>query len=212
MNRRTVILADGKFPHHAHALQILRDAERVVCCDGATKKLLEWGRMPDAIVGDLDSLSAELKQRFADRIFQSDDQETNDLTKAVNWCIERGVKQVTILGATGLRDDHTLGNIALLVDYVSDIEVEMVTDTGVFTPVLCTKTFTSEVGQQISIFAITPDTPITTNGLKYDVTKRCFTSWWQGTLNQAEGNEFTIYFEQGKVIVYCTYPTITIEK
>ncbi|MDR1056918.1 MAG: thiamine diphosphokinase [Prevotellaceae bacterium] len=200
-----VILADGKFPDHKLPLEVLKSAQLVVCCDGAAKKLVEWGRNPDAITGDLDSIPAGLKQQFGDRIYPSYDQETNDLTKAVEWCIARSITDVVILGATGLRDDHTLGNISLLVDYVEKINVKMMTDTGVFIPIVATTRFNSTKGQQISIFAITPQTPITTHGLMYSVYNRLFTNWWQGTLNEAEGSQFTIEFENGKLIIFMVY-------
>ena len=45
------------------------------------------------------------------------DQETNDLTKAVNYVKTLGFREVLILGATGRREDHTLGNISLLAQF-----------------------------------------------------------------------------------------------
>ena len=200
-----VILADGLFPHNPLVLDVLKSADLVVCCDGAVKKLLEWGRTPDAITGDLDSLSDDLKERFADCIYPSPDQETNDLTKAVEWCVERKINEVVIIGATGLRDDHTLGNISLLVEYATQLKAVMMADTGFFTPILSTTRFKSYKGQQVSIFAITPDTPITTHGMQYEVYKRLFKNWWQGSLNESLGDEFTIEFENGKLIIFQTY-------
>ena len=55
------------------------------------KTLLIAGMLPDAIVGDIDSLTDDLAARFADRIFIDESQETNDLTKAVSWCGESGI-------------------------------------------------------------------------------------------------------------------------
>ena len=204
----TVILADGQFPQHAIPLEILKSADLVVCCDGAAQNLLKWGKKPGAVVGDLDSLPYNLKQELDEIIYPSDDQEINDLTKAIEWCIEHKIYDVTILGATGLRDDHTLGNISLLADYISRVNVKMMTETGVFTPITNTTLFKSITGQQVSIFAVTPDTEITTHGLKYAVYRRCFTSWWQGTLNEASEDEFTIEFENGKLIIFQNYMPI----
>ena len=107
-----VILADGCFPQHPFPLKILELADFIVCCDGAVAKLVNWGRKPNAIVGDLDSISPKLKSQFADIIYQSNDYETNDLTKAVEWCVNKEIDNIVILGATGLRDDHSLANIS----------------------------------------------------------------------------------------------------
>ena len=186
-----IILADGLFPSSEKVQNLLREAETIVCCDGAAQKLLDFGVEPDYIVGDLDSLSAELKQRFTQKIIQNTDQETNDLTKAVEFCISKNWKQIVILGATGLREDHTLGNISLLCDYKKQLDkVAMISDFGTFTPIFETTTFNSYLGQQVSIFALNQKTKLTFNGLKYPVTNQSFTSWWQGTLNSALGNFF----------------------
>ena len=70
----------------------------------------------------MDSLSSDLALRFADRIYRDEDQETNDLTKAVKWCNERGYNDIVIIGATGKREDHTIGNISLLAEYAKICE------------------------------------------------------------------------------------------
>ena len=206
MNRdyKNIILADGLFPSTEQALDLLKKAETIVCCDGAAQKLLNFGIEPDYIVGDLDGLSTELKQDFAPKIIQNTDQETNDLTKAVEFCISKNWKQIAILGATGLREDHTIANISLLCDYKKQLdEVVMISDFGVFTPVLETTTFKSFSGQQVSIFSLNPETKLTFKGLKYPVTNQSFTSWWQATLNSSLGDSFEIILHnEGAVIVY----------
>jgi thiamine pyrophosphokinase len=201
-NDYSVILSDGKFPEHDIPLKLLDNARKIICCDGAALKLLKYGKEPYAIVGDLDSLPDNLISKYNDRIFKDEDQETNDQTKAVHWCSERNISPVIILGATGLREDHTIGNIALLTDYIDFIDIVMVTDTGIFIPVNKSKTFECYENQQISIFAISPETKITTMGLKYEVSQRCFTNWNQGTLNETLSDSFSIAIDKGKMIVY----------
>ena len=127
---KCVVVANGLFPTGQQALELLRQAEFVVACDGAVIGL-ENGRLPDAVVGDLDSLPEPVRNRYSDRIHRVKDQETNDLTKAVNYVKTLGFREVLILGATGRREDHTLGNISLLAQYVTEFErVEMVSDFG----------------------------------------------------------------------------------
>jgi len=110
---RTVIIANGAFPRHPVPLSFLCEASRIICCDGATKALLDYGLKPNFIVGDLDSLSLELKCRYSHCLQHDIDQDTNDLTKTVKFCTENQWNEITILGATGKREDHSLGNISL---------------------------------------------------------------------------------------------------
>jgi len=229
---QVLILADGAFPVNSIILQLISDAETIVCCDGAVNKLLDFGREPVAIVGDMDSISPLILERFSDIIYTSSDQETNDLTKAVEWCIDNGIDDICILGATGLREDHTIGNISLLAEYAEKVKtICMLTDYGridsfraepeikvnindhksklglsVWTDSNIKKCrFFSFPGQQVSIFALTPETYIFSEGLKYPLNNRQLTSWWQGTLNESTGEQFSLSMEKGCLLVYRLY-------
>jgi thiamine pyrophosphokinase len=200
----TVIVADGTFPQHEIPLGYLKNAKRIICCDGSTENLLLYGMLPDAIVGDLDSLTDELISRFADRIFLDENQDTNDLTKAVSWCSEMGFKDIVILGATGKREDHTIGNISLLAEYVKDMNVIMITDTGALIPFLKSSEISSYPGQQVSIFSIDPETEVTSHGLRYPLKRTKISNWWCATLNESPGETFSLEFE-GRIIVYLKF-------
>ena len=203
---RTVVLANGAFPAHPLPLSMLRTADRIICCDGATEHLLHFGRTPDFIVGDLDSISADLRRQFADILIHITEQETNDLTKAVHFCIAHGWREISILGATGKREDHTLGNISLLADYAEKATVQLLTDYGVFTPQLASHaTYESHAGQQVSLCAFDPTTLFSTKNLVYPLDNRAFTSWWQGTLNEAAAEDFTVEISTGKALIFRQY-------
>ena len=197
-----VILANGEYPTHVLPLKILEEAKFVVCCDGAANEYILRGHTPDIIIGDGDSLSPENKTRFSDIIHHIADQETNDQTKAVHFLQEKGYQRIAIVGATGKREDHTLGNISLLLDYMkSGMEVRTVTDYGVFIPASGTQTFVSHTGQQISIINFGAK-GLKGEGLVYPLSD--FSNWWQGTLNEATANQFTIHCI-GEYLVYLAH-------
>ena len=185
-----VVLANGEYPTHTLPLKMLEEAKFVICCDGAANEYILRGHTPDIIIGDGDSLSPENKTHFSDIIHHIADQETNDQTKAVHFLQEKGYRKIAIVGATGKREDHTLGNISLLLDYMkSGMEVRTVTDYGVFIPANGTQTFVSHAGQQVSIINFGAK-GLKGEGLVYPLSD--FTNWWQGTLNEATSNRFTI--------------------
>lgn len=196
----TVILANGKFPKSPIPLSILDNCKHLISCDGATNKLVTSNRTPHAIVGDCDSLSDENKDRFEHIIHRFADQETNDLTKAVNFSVANGWKDITILGATGEREDHTIANISLLCEYMPLANVKMVTDYGVFVAINNTSAFESYKGQQISLFCL-DKLPISVKNLVYKIDNQVFDRWWQASLNESESDEFIVETE-GLVIVY----------
>jgi len=202
---KTIILANGRYPSHPEPLKLIENAEMIVCCDGSVEKLVSHGFEPDAIVGDLDSVSEALKERYKIILFHDPDQETNDLTKAVKWCISQGIKEIAILGATGLREDHTIANVSLLAEYSLDIKALMLTDTGVFEAYNKSVTIKSYPGQQISLFSIDPLMRITSQGLRYPLRKLSLKNWWRGTLNESSAESFKLEFEGGPLIVFREY-------
>lgn len=201
---KVVIVANGKFPKKFSVLNILRTAKQIICCDGGANKLLLNGFTPSVIIGDIDSISKENKQKFKEKIIKINDQETNDLTKAVNWCVENNIDSVVIIGATGNREDHTIGNVFLLPSYLQKIKVSMFTDYGVYFPINQPTQFRSYKGQQISIFPAEYNSKVTTHNLKYPLNKANLTELWQGTLNESLGTSFEIE-TNNKYIVYCLF-------
>ncbi|MDR1090570.1 MAG: thiamine diphosphokinase [Prevotella sp.] len=196
----TVILANGEFPSHEIPLSIFNKSKYLVCCDGAINHLSGTDKQPNAIVGDCDSLSEENLLKYAGIINRISEQETNDLTKAVHFCLAQNRRKITILGATGKREDHTIANVSLLCEYMMDAGVEMITDHGIFVGINKTSVFRSCPKQQVSLFCI-DQSPVTSHGLVYPITGHIFTNWWQATLNEAIEDEFTIE-TTGRTIVY----------
>jgi thiamine pyrophosphokinase len=202
----TVILAHGDYPVHPVPLKALHDAQRIICCDGVAQQLLHEGLQPAAIVGDMDSLPLPLQRQWASLIHHSAEQETNDLTKAFDYCTQQGYKRIALLGVTGKREDHTLGNISLLAQYAQKAELQLLTDYGVFVAIERTTSFESFAGQQVSLFSLDNTTKITTHQLKYPIRNGSLLQWWQGTLNEAQGNSFTVEIDKGSLLVWRTYP------
>ena len=208
-----VIVANGQFPSHEVPLSILREAKYVVACDGAITSLQKAGIKADIIIGDGDSVPAE----FRNLLIQISEQDDNDLTKATRYCVSHikpqlstvnhqpSALRIAYLGATGLREDHTIGNIGLLMRYYRQMGVEgtMFTDHGFFTPAYGNRTFTSKSGQQVSIFNF-GCTRLLSEGLRWD--SYAYDEWWQGTLNEAIGYRFS-FCADGYYMVYQTYDT-----
>lgn len=201
-NIEAVILAGGDYPTRLLPCALLRRAKYVVCCDGAAAEYIERGNTPDAIVGDGDSLSEDIFARFSDIIHINSDQETNDQTKAVKFLQARGVKRIAIVGATGKREDHSLGNIALLVEYQRQgLEVRIYTDYGVFMACSGRCSFLCQKGQAVSIFNISARN-LSAEGLQYPIYD--FSQLWQGTLNRTTSETFSISAE-GDYLIFMAY-------
>ena len=197
-----LILANGDYPSASFPLSVLEEAPYVVCCDGGANEYIARGYLPFAIIGDGDSLSEANRLQYASLIHHNPDQETNDQTKAVQFLLAQGKRKIAIVGATGKREDHTIGNIRLLMDYMRmGAEGRRYSDYGVFIPCKDTCTFECRKGQHLSIFNFTAK-GLKEKGLAYPIND--FTSWWQGTLNKCTDTSFTIEAE-GEYLVFLNY-------
>ncbi len=180
---QAAVLGNGEFLPMEIVGKWLSRVQYVVCCDGAAAQADAHGIVPDAIVGDGDSISDAMRAKYADILHFESEQEFNDQTKAVRFLVKRGINRIVILCSAGKREDHALGNISLLTYYLQHgIMAVMPTPYGIFVPCKDCASLETEVGQQVSVFNISA-TGIKSQNLKYDCYD--FTMLWQGTLNEA---------------------------
>jgi thiamine pyrophosphokinase len=200
-----VILADGAFPTHPYPLSTLHSAGTLICCDGAANQLLGQVREPDVIVGDLDSISAKARTAFQDRLVELPSQVSSDLEKAIRWVTLQGTEEVILVGAVGLRDDHSLGNLLTLWTNF-EIDISLLTDTGRFTVVRADRVFTSYKGQDVALFPDSINVRITTSGLKYPLQDTTMEAIHKGTSNCSTGASFSVEVRGGILLVFQAYP------
>lgn len=201
-----VVIDAGTYPTNPIALQWLDNCRRIVCCDGAANDFIARGGKPWRIVGDGDSLSEAIAADFSDIVRRIPDQETNDQTKAVGYLARHGCRKIVILGSTGKREDHTLGNVGLLTEYLRDgIEVRAYTDYGVFIPAHGRTEWACPTGTQVSVFNVGA-THLRGEGLRYPL--RDFDALWQGTLNETTGPHFAVDAD-GYYLLFINYPPDT---
>lgn len=182
---KTVILAAGAFPkREGLAWQTLVSAGRVVACDGAANAYRRhFRKWPDVVIGDLDSIGKNCPVAV-----KVADQETNDLTKAIGFCRAKGWNDLVIVGATGLREDHAIGNVFRALD----AQVPVITDCGVFHPVCGKARFRAKKGTPVSVFAPDPKTRMTSQGLAWKLDDIRFDNLYVATLNRTSATAFSV--------------------
>jgi thiamine pyrophosphokinase len=199
-----VILCNGEFPRKAYPLYLLESAEAVVCCDGAAVKYVrKFGeeRLPEVVIGDMDSLPKRLREKLAPIVIPVEEQDYNDLTKAMRYVLEKhpDVTDIHILGATGLREDHTVGNLGLLMEYtrmfdLAGIRVEMVSDYSTAFAITDSCELHVGEGRAISIFSPDNSVVIRSEGLEWPLDHVVFDNWWKATLNRANADVVKLTF------------------
>lgn len=97
----------------------LQDAEFIVAADGGTLALEQWGVVPHAIVGDLDSLGVERAAEYSARgvtvVPYPAEKDESDLELAIAYARQAKADDIVLLGILGgARFDHEVANTLLL--------------------------------------------------------------------------------------------------
>ena len=186
-----VIVGNGEFPSHKIPLNHLKNAGTIICADGGADQLISYNLTPNAIIGDMDSTKLR-KDDFKGAWISSPNQNRTDLQKTLDWCIANNLNDVTVLGAMGRREDHSLGNLHVLDEFSQKLKMKFVTNYAVIHSFKGKRIFSSLIGQQISIVAIENIQSISTVGLKYELKNKSFPPACNGISNEAIGEIFTI--------------------
>lgn len=91
-------------------------APTLVAADGGANNLMEWGHMPDRVIGDIDSLDTVWHSQLGNRIERIAEQDSTDFDK----CLSRiSAPFILALGFDGARLDHTLAAMSTLTRHRS---------------------------------------------------------------------------------------------
>ncbi len=209
-----VIICNGEFPKKEYPLYLLRTADHIICCDNAlrtfmnhSEKIFGTRRRPDVVIGDMDSLPKRLQKENEDIIIRVEEQETNDMSKAFHYVISHydDIDTIHFLAATGKREDHTIGNLSLLMEYAKELkgkngpEIDIVSDWSTAFAVTDTCSFQVGEGRAISIFSPDNTLKIKSDGLKWQTEGVTFDNWWKATLNKADKDEVHLEFSHPSI-------------
>tara|TARA_X000001036_G_scaffold50386_2_gene40171 strand:- start:123 stop:752 length:630 start_codon:yes stop_codon:yes gene_type:complete len=184
-----VILANGEFPNHETPLGLLSLAGTVICADGSANILRSLNLKPHIIIGDLDSIAK--KHSYEGLIVDDSNQSNTDLEKAIEFTMLNSVKEVTVLGAVGNRDDMSFVNIQLLFKYFEKIDIKIITDYFSIECIIGKKIFKSFCGQRVSLATNNHSCTITTSNLKYSISGKIDPSV-SLISNESLGDRFTL--------------------
>lgn len=195
-----VIIANGKYPSHSYPLEIIDKAKTIICTDGSANKLKKHGFDPTLVIGDMDSIT-NIKDFTESEFIHIPRQDNTDLEKVFDYCMKYGINKVSLLGATGIRDDLALTNMIMLIQYYNKLQIRMVTDIYTIECIKGKHTFSSFPQQTISLMAVYRVKSVTTKGLKFSLKKQSMIPSGMGISNLAIGNQFTIT-SSGKLLLF----------
>jgi thiamine pyrophosphokinase len=162
------------------------------------------GITPDVIVGDLDSIHSEALVKFR-RIEMCEDRndQTTDLEKAITWAIQSNFDHITVVGASGKRVDHTVGNLGVLRKFYPDAIISMIDDSGELCYVGREYSFEAEKGEVVSLIPLNRCEGVSTSGLKYALdAENLELGVREGTSNVVVAPPVTVKVKKGHLLLF----------
>ena len=187
----------------------------VLACDGALATCLEHGIVPDAVVGDMDSVDASVITRFVDlggQVHRREEQDSHDLSKALVLAEELGHLSCLVVGATGGDRGHEWAN--LLTCAASSIDIECLGDhhTHRFFSHDKTHSIETRVGEKFSLFGMPNAEGITLSGAKYTLEKTTLRMGSLGLHNVAVSSTVNITYTAGRLMLLKHHPSVKVEE
>ena len=115
---KAIIIGGGNAPSKELLEEELADADVLICADGGGECLYKYNKVPDYLLGDFDSIDKEILEFFihsncVTKTYPAE-KDCTDGEICFNKAIELKASSITMLGFTGSRIDHFLGNLGLL--------------------------------------------------------------------------------------------------
>lgn len=158
-----------------------RSFDCVIAVDGGLEAAAALKLQPQAVVGDFDTVDQELLEQYRNLpdilwdVHKPEKDET-DTELAINTALALGCTSLTLLGATGGRMDHTIGNLHLLYPCLKKgIEACMIDQKNRISLLDRGRSFcrASQWGTYISFLPLTEQVHgITLTGFKYPLINR----------------------------------------
>ena len=150
---RAVVLGNGEPPSRGLLEQLLAEGGLLLCADGGANTARRYGLAPDYVVGDLDSVAAQVAGALpAGRAVRVDGDNTGtDLQKVLRHALALGVREAVLTGVTGRRTDHTLWNLSLLKTFGGRLRLRVTDDYCHVWLIPGRVRFTAEIGQRLSL-------------------------------------------------------------
>jgi len=211
---KVVVVANGEWNSEWGKTELSGFIDILICADGGVNLVISSGRIPDVLIGDLDSVTEEniQKCKVSNTIIKKYPREKDqtDLEIALEYAEMylslHGSREDEILlyGAGGGRVDHMLGNISLMLGYAEKgRRVRMKDfrhDLWIVLPGI--EIIKGKKGQEISLVTLSEKANIVSKGLYYPLKGRTlYQNGFQGISNVFIKDEAEIEIINGKVLL-----------
>ena len=114
MERKTAFIYTGGQVFCEYVTEKPEKDDLIIAADAGYLTAKEMGIVPDVLLGDFDTLGERNIPDGIECLRVPREKDDTDTQLAVRTAIERGAKEIVIIGGLGGRIDHTLSTLAIL--------------------------------------------------------------------------------------------------
>lgn len=180
-------------------------ADFILAADGGADRALACRVTPHAVIGDLDSISAQAQKMLgAEKLIFINNQNNTDLEKALDYLSQNSCQECTICGFAGGRLDFTLGNFLSVYPYVKKMNICFAGPGWTIYPLAAERKFSCQKNVRVSLIPLKTCTGVSLAGLKYPLAnaRLSWTRAGRSLSNQTTGSSFQISLKTGYMLVY----------
>lgn len=207
------LIVAGGYTDYEFACDLIKKSgfEVIIAVDSGMDFLYESKITPDVILGDFDSVDQEVFEYFKQQPYieicsLNPEKDDTDTEHAIHYAIDHGATHIIILGGTGNRIDHLLGNISLLgIGLEEGVEIEMIDVNNRIRMVDKSITLAQkeQFGKYLSLIPYSSKVEnITLTGVKYPLENETMGGFnARGVSNEIVADEANISFTDGILLV-----------
>ena len=192
----------GRDLNFAKFCELAKNANIVIAADGGAHTAIELGRVPDIVIGDLDSLSAELRSELPE-VRHDENQMTTDADKLLALAWSLGHAKISLIGVEGDLPDHVLATLHSVGR--SPVEVDLIfrRGTGWILSGMSERILASHVGQRISLLPLGTCEGVTLKGVRWPLEEETLSAeGWSSISNEAVEPEVLARVESGTAFLF----------
>jgi thiamine pyrophosphokinase len=170
---RCVIIANGDLEYTSDIIKIIKNAQMIISADGGARHLRTLNISPHVMIGDFDSINPDNYSFFKKKEIKILNfplkKNHTDTELCVSYALKNKASDITLLGVTGSRLDHTLANIFLLKKLAKlNIQARIINKHNEIFMVTNFIELKGKLKELLSIIPVTQDvTGVTLTGLEY---------------------------------------------
>ena len=203
MKDKALLFINGEPPK---SFPELSDFGLIACTDGAFHYLKQLNfplEKLDFISGDFDSHSGSDDSVYDDKFIFTPDQNKTDFHKALEIILQKGYKNIDVLGASGGEQDHFLGNLTVAFSFKEKLNIKFYDEFSEYFFIPKNFVLKNVKGCMISLYPFPIAENVFTKGLNWSLNGESLNITSRiGTRNFAAQEDVSVEYEKGDLLVF----------